>query len=645
MTTCRCCGWIQVHRLVRLPDLSAYQAAVQNPSTAFADPELRAATVTSGRLGLPRAVAGNFAVTYQLRSGNRQWAVRCFHRDAADRARRYAAISQTLAGLHSQMLVDIAYLQSGVRVGQAWLPVTKMAWIDGQPLNRAVEARLSDPSQLARLERRFAELVVELRSLGIAHGDLQHGNILVNRAGELSLVDYDGMFVPALRGLPASETGDANYQHPRRSTQFDADLDRFAAIVIAVALRALIVTPWLWATYNTDDNLLFQRADLADPDRSALFRDLRSEPATRDFAERLRSLCRGDYAHVPLLEEFLDDRPARSAPVVYVEPAAVAVLNRVFGTRRAASRGRRASRPKQTAGAAARSRATGGMRSWKLRRAAAQVAVAFSGDGRFVVTADADHRVGVRDAATGRTTYSLHMPLQSGHIGAVALDRRGNVTVAVVEGSRITIWDVSGGRWVRELLLTRGGFQSVALSADARYLAAATTTGALRCWNVATGSVQVIASSAGGSASVAVPAEGRWIASAGARSGVQLRELPGGRALRSLATGSGVTRAAAAGTFVAGLASSGLLGVWNVATGDLWHEVQLTTNNLSGLALAPDGKRVAFVTHDGAIGVRVLNVRGRAPQPAHRSHLGAARLRPPDWLRDVLRRVAANAVP
>jgi len=84
---------------VRLPDLVAYQAAVQHPTTAFSDPELRAASVTTGRLGLPRAVAGNFAVTYQLHSAARRWAVRCFHRDAADRAQRYAAISTTLRTL------------------------------------------------------------------------------------------------------------------------------------------------------------------------------------------------------------------------------------------------------------------------------------------------------------------------------------------------------------------------------------------------------------------------------------------------------------------------------------------------------------------------------------------------------------------
>ena len=116
---------------MRLPDLVAYQAAVQHPSTAFADPQLRAATATTGQLGLPRAVAGNFAVTYQLRSGAQQWAVRCFHRDAADRAPRYAAISRTLAQLRGGPLVPIEYVDPGVRVGQSWYPITKMAWIEG----------------------------------------------------------------------------------------------------------------------------------------------------------------------------------------------------------------------------------------------------------------------------------------------------------------------------------------------------------------------------------------------------------------------------------------------------------------------------------------------------------------------------------
>ena len=300
---------------MRLPDPVAYQLAVQHPSTAFTDADLRAATVTTNRLGLPKVVAGNFALTYQLSKGGRQWAVRCFHRDASDRARRYAAISQTLAGLRDSPLVSIAYLPLGVRVDQQWYAVTKMPWLDGRPFNRAVEARLNSPASLAQLEQRFIALTERLQQLGLAHGDLQHGNILVDQSGALKLVDYDGMYVPPLKGLAASESGDPNYQHPGRLAQFDTEIDRFAALVIVVALRVLAEAPELWPTYNTDDNLLFRRADFVAPDSSPVFRDLRSRPTTRDLADRFARICQSDYAHIPALSDFLRSSARRRAVV------------------------------------------------------------------------------------------------------------------------------------------------------------------------------------------------------------------------------------------------------------------------------------------------------------------------------------------
>src|SRR5579859_2752112 len=298
-TTSRCSGWASTRITVRLPDLVAYQAAVQHPTTAFSDPELRAASVTTGRLGLPRAVAGNFAVTYQLHSAARRWAVRCFHRDAADRAQRYAAISTTLRTLGSDAFVQIAYLPAGIRVGQAWYPVTKMPWLDGRTFNRAVEERLGRPAALHDLEQRFVQLVADLGRRGVAHGDLQHGNILVDPSGALRLVDYDGMYVPALRGLKASETGDPNYQHPGRHEQFDANLDRFSALVIVVALRAL----------------------------SAL-------AETHDVAAHLAHACAEDYARIPSLDDFLrlGLSASQTESPVPMAPLHASILNRLYGS-------------------------------------------------------------------------------------------------------------------------------------------------------------------------------------------------------------------------------------------------------------------------------------------------------------------------
>ena len=41
----------------------------------------------------------------------------------------------------------------------------------------------------------------DLHSVGFSHGDLQHGNIMVNSEGKLFLVDYDSMFVPGLENV------------------------------------------------------------------------------------------------------------------------------------------------------------------------------------------------------------------------------------------------------------------------------------------------------------------------------------------------------------------------------------------------------------------------------------------------------------
>src|SRR5436305_8445438 len=119
---------------------------------------------------------------------------------------------------------------------------------------------------MAYLAIRFAELVGELRAAGIAHGDLQHGNILVAPGGDLRLTDYDGMYVPALSGLESNELGHRNYQHPgRRRSEFGPHLDDFSSWVIYASLTALSIDPVLWGRLDGGDEcLLIRSRDLRD---------------------------------------------------------------------------------------------------------------------------------------------------------------------------------------------------------------------------------------------------------------------------------------------------------------------------------------------------------------------------------------------
>ena len=131
----------------------------------------------------------------------------------------------------------------------------------------------------------------EVRSAGtgsvrpdIAHGDLQHGNLLVTPFGELKLIDYDGMFVPGLAKIGACEKGHVNYQSPTRTmSSWGPYLDNFSAWIIYASLVALTIDPTLWSLLHSpgDEALLFHHADYQDPrnSRALLALTQSSEPA------------------------------------------------------------------------------------------------------------------------------------------------------------------------------------------------------------------------------------------------------------------------------------------------------------------------------------------------------------------------------
>ena len=288
---------------MKYPQMDEYHLAIQNPRTVFQDADLRAADVEKDQLGLPRVRSGGFALTYRLNNRNKAWAVRCFHKDVPNRQQKYAAISQFLA-LHPQpFLVATEYLPQGILVNTSRYPITKMPWVSGEALYPFIERNLaSNLAALRSLGRQFKELVLALEALGIAHGDLQHGNMLVAN-DKLILVDYDGMYVPALSGFTAEERGHVNYQHPQRNMQFDADIDRFSAIVIYLAFIA--VTPALWRKYSTGENLLFDQDDFREPRTSSLFAELELVPDLKPLIQRLRIVCESRLAKAPRLDDFL----------------------------------------------------------------------------------------------------------------------------------------------------------------------------------------------------------------------------------------------------------------------------------------------------------------------------------------------------
>ena len=262
------------------PDLTEYHEAVQHPQKAFADPGLKAVTLELDRFGMPKPATGGNAVVYKGKepggflSFKKTWAIRCFLRPISDHAERYEAISKHLRKVHLPYDVNFQFLKRGIQIRSNWFPIVKMQWAKGDLLHSHIEKHLAYPAALAVLRAKWAILVRHLEAAKVAHGDLQHGNIMV-RGGSIQLVDYDGMWVPALSGRHATEIGHRAYQHPERSGQdYGQEIDRFSALVIYLSLAALERDATLWERFHTGDNLIFVREDFQQFGRSAIWQQL-----------------------------------------------------------------------------------------------------------------------------------------------------------------------------------------------------------------------------------------------------------------------------------------------------------------------------------------------------------------------------------
>jgi hypothetical protein len=310
---------------MRLPAGDAYFSAIQNPRTAFKDPELKSCEVEQqpGLFGatLPKPYSGGFTVTYHLHNQrNQNWAVRCFTKDVPELQRRYDAFGRFLAGSNAPYFVRATCQFDGMQVNSAWYPIIKMQWVEGQPLNTYVEDLLVKKAPLAALIGQFESLVRALKQMKIAHGDLQHGNIIVN-GGKLFLIDYDGVFLPELASLGSGEIGHVNYQHPgRNKIDYGPALDHFSIIVIYLGLRALALSPELWCKYNNGENILFSQNDFLSPWSSQLLNDLTQLPQISAFVDRFRNVCVLPSTKTPALDEFVSQDLILSAAVIAPQP-------------------------------------------------------------------------------------------------------------------------------------------------------------------------------------------------------------------------------------------------------------------------------------------------------------------------------------
>jgi len=249
------------------PLISEYVEAVRNAEDNF-DKLRNLRPVTDGN-GNPVMTSGNFAVVFKMRDekNDKLYAVKCFLKDQPNRAENYRMIAEELEYVSSSFLTKFQYLDNELFVDAAHadgeeFPVLLMDWVEGTNLDLYIRQHLHDSYQLHLLAYQFSRLALWLMPQPFAHGDLKPDNIMVREDGTLVLIDYDGMFVPAMKGQKAREMGSPDFRHPARTEEtFNEHIDDFSLASILLSLRVIAEEPALLEKYGAADRLLFSEKD------------------------------------------------------------------------------------------------------------------------------------------------------------------------------------------------------------------------------------------------------------------------------------------------------------------------------------------------------------------------------------------------
>ena len=252
--------------------------AIKNLDTFLHIPELEGAKVRLNSNGTPFVHTGGFNMVFQLTKDLKKWALRIWHVPMGNTKARYQAISAYLTKKQLPYFADFIFDEKGILVGGEFLDTIRMEWLDGLIFKEYIEENLNNARVLSKLADDFSTMCQVLRNNEISHGDLQEGNIIINRDGEIKLVDYDSVYVPSIEGEEEFITGLKGYQHPSRfkKNKVSAKADYFSELIIFLSIKAFELKPDLWLKYKVKDScfLLFSNDDFADLKSSSIYSDL-----------------------------------------------------------------------------------------------------------------------------------------------------------------------------------------------------------------------------------------------------------------------------------------------------------------------------------------------------------------------------------
>ena len=273
---------------MQYPLISEYVRAIQDASSNL--DKLAYLVPVLDDHGEPYRSSGAFAVVFKMKDEQtgKCYALKCFTEEQEGRAEAYRQIADELEFVDSSYITSVKYLDKEIFVDSSCeedeFPVLLMDWIDGETMESYIAENYQDNYAMAMLCYRFCKMAAWLRSQPFAHGDIKPDNIMVRPDGNLTLVDYDGMFVPAMKGQKSPTIGTKDFSHPLRTVDdFDETIDDFALASIALSLKAISMNSTLLDTYGASDRLLFSESDYRTPSSSKAISALQDLMCDKDF--------------------------------------------------------------------------------------------------------------------------------------------------------------------------------------------------------------------------------------------------------------------------------------------------------------------------------------------------------------------------
>lgn len=252
---------------MNLPLISEYVDAIKSAEDNFA-------TLTNLRPvmnedGNPVMTSGNFAVIFKMEDHvtSKFYAVKCFLKEQPERGKCYKMIADELEHVPSTFLVQFRYLDKELFVDtknseEDEYPVLIMDWIEGVTLDKYIRQNTDEQYVLQMLAFQFTKITMWIIPQPFAHGDIKPDNVMVREDGSLVLIDYDGMYVPAMNGQKARELGSPDFRHPYRTVDnFNEHIDDFSLVSILLSLYAIANDSSLLDKYGAADRLLLSEKD------------------------------------------------------------------------------------------------------------------------------------------------------------------------------------------------------------------------------------------------------------------------------------------------------------------------------------------------------------------------------------------------